>query len=96
MMPFSCFTLLHFHALNFGSPTCSPAHDNFLALSIVSSLLCPQMHHGTPQDMESDPDDEVNVTLHHHTKLLLLSSLDFALACVAAAAPRACVRACVA
>lgn len=32
------------------------------------------MHHGTPQDMESDPDDEVNVTLHHHTELLLLLS----------------------
>lgn len=49
------------------------------------------MHHGTPQDMESDPDDEVNVTLHHHTELLLLFVVDFPLACVAAAILRVCV-----
>lgn len=30
------------------------------------------MHHGTPQDMESDPDDEVKQILHHHMELLLL------------------------
>lgn len=29
-------------------------------LSIVSSLSSPAMHLGIPQDMESDPDDEVN------------------------------------
>lgn len=39
MMPFLVFLLLHSHPLNFCFPT---AHDNFLALSIVSSLLCPQ------------------------------------------------------
>lgn len=49
-----------------------PAHYNSLALSIVSSLSSPAMHHGIPQDMESDPDDEVKLTLHHHMELLLL------------------------
>lgn len=31
------------------------------------------MHLGIPQDMESDPDDEVKQILHHHMELLLLS-----------------------
>lgn len=42
MMPFLVFRCSIFMPLFFCFPTCSPAHDNFLALSIVSSLPCPQ------------------------------------------------------
>lgn len=51
------FLLLHFHPLSFIST--SPLTVTSL-LSIVSSLSSPAMHLGIPQDMESDPDDEVN------------------------------------
>lgn len=61
--------LLHFHPLNFVST--SPLTITPL-LSIVSSLSSPAMHLGIPQDMESDPDDEVKQILHHHMELLLL------------------------
>lgn len=63
------FLLLHFHPLNFVST--SPLTITPL-LSIVSSLSSPAMHLGIPQDMESDPDDEVKQILHHHMELLLL------------------------
>lgn len=54
------------------------------------------MHHGTPQDMESDPDDEVNVTLHHHTELLLLFLVDFCVGlCCCCCCNPASVRVCV-
>jgi len=66
---FLLFLLLHFHPLNFVST--SPLIITSL-LSIVSSLSSPAMHLGIPQDMESDPDDEVKQILHHHMELLLL------------------------
>lgn len=69
MMPFVVF------AAPFSSPKFCfhlPAHYNAPALSIMSSLSSPAMHLGIPQDMESDPDDEVKQILHHHMELLLL------------------------
>lgn len=55
------------------------------------------MHHGTPQDMESDPDDEVkrDSSSSHGTASSFV--VNFALACVAAAILRlcACARVCV-
>ena len=67
-MPFVVF------AAPFSSPefvSASPLTITSL-LSIVSSLSSPAMHLGIPQDMESDPDDEVKQILHHHMELLLL------------------------
>lgn len=54
------------------------------------------MHHGTPQDMESDPDDEVKRD-SSSSPGTASSLVNFALACVAAAILRvcACARACV-
>lgn len=55
------FLLLHSHPLSFiSTPHPPPLLTIMPLLSIVPSLPSPAMHLGIPQDMESDPDDEVN------------------------------------
>lgn len=66
---FPLFLLLHSHHLNLSPPA---AHCNAAALSAVPSLSSAAMHLGKSQDVESDPDDEVNQSLHHLIESLLL------------------------